>query len=596
MIITKAGRVHLQQHLKAVVILSLWGMWLGQNLVRALVSVVGSSLLPAPLCFPCTSHSRQHLSLHSFASSFFPETSMILNPNDAVPPNFASDAFIEDCQWLIDHGLTEDLATATLSDLWTIQNNKDRATWAIHQEEIAQADHETQVHTEALTAEKLHLQEEEESLLLWEEHKKNKAKFAPIPDHPASSQPIILPSQLALQKLKNHQFCELWFFTNEGLEEAKKSGSYASDDSSLSLLQTPDGHHAFVPSISAHDKADIIQNEDLSYFQFGTAAFYILSSMRACGWDESHITMHLKFFAAIDTYPYCHSTRDIHTWALIAYQATQRQYWHATIGSVDAFDLSYIVYSQLKTTLNDIVLCDQISELNITRTVCNVSPLNPFYLCSPYVFFFVHAIWAQFFLHVSSPSMFPLLGFIIFHCSHLRSPTFCSHLQNNTQLLGLITRFQNSATLAPSSASSSLTSVPALRHPHLSGRSTSYSPYPTSGSTPRPPRSFRNSSSYPSQSSSNTPACPVCLFHTRHDIVHCNAKHTWDDKFPTYSSCIGSAIIVKETGKQLCRCWQRLESCQMSHDTKHLCSGCGSLNHGVQTCPCAQKLCTHNSL
>ena len=49
---------------------------------------------------------------------------------------------------------------------------------------------------------------------------KNKAKFAPIPKVPVPSDPIILPSQVAIQKIHKHKFCELWYFTNAGLDVA----------------------------------------------------------------------------------------------------------------------------------------------------------------------------------------------------------------------------------------------------------------------------------------------------------------------------------------------------------------------------------------
>ncbi|KAG1719773.1 uncharacterized protein EDB91DRAFT_1065331, partial [Suillus paluster] len=83
--------------------------------------------------------------------------------------------------------------------------------------------------------------------------------------------------------------------------------------------------------------------------------------------------------------------------------------------------------------------------------------------------------------------------------------------------------------------------------------------------------------------------CAVCLGCNPHRTVECSASRTWDNLFDIFSECIKKALWTKD-GHQLCTAWQCEESCDSTyHSHKHLCSGCGSSEHGAQRCTCAQK-------
>jgi hypothetical protein len=189
------------------------------------------------------------------------------NPNQAVPPDYATNEFVAEREPLIDAGLTEQQASDALRNLWTVRNNRDKAVWQWRQEEAAEADEAERERQELLRQQ----QEDEDALVLKEEWKKNKAKFVPIPNRPITSELLVLPSLVAVRKLKNHQFCELWYFTNAGLDEAERSVSFAIDDNSLSIVPAADGSHSFVPSAFARDKSDVVHNESLTFEQFGQA-------------------------------------------------------------------------------------------------------------------------------------------------------------------------------------------------------------------------------------------------------------------------------------------------------------------------------------
>ncbi|KAF8837955.1 hypothetical protein BDN67DRAFT_862173, partial [Paxillus ammoniavirescens] len=82
--------------------------------------------------------------------------------------------------------------------------------------------------------------------------------------------------------------------------------------------------------------------------------------------------------------------------------------------------------------------------------------------------------------------------------------------------------------------------------------------------------------------------CSVCLGRFSHNVIYCNATHTWDKAHPMFAERHRTALYAKD-GRLLCCKWQKDEGCNEKHDAKHICSGCGSATHGAQHCPRAQK-------
>jgi hypothetical protein len=199
-------------------------------------------------------------SLYFFIARFLPRSQSMVNPNNAVLPDYATPAFAEDRQPFLDAGLLEQQAVELLSQQWIITNNRDKEAWARREEEeiIAAAEEEERADQNRRQ------QEEEEAQILKEERKKNKAKFAAIPKVPVPSEPIILSSQVAIRKIQQHKFCELWYFTNEGLDVADTSLSYTIDDDTLSFVPSTDGTPTLVPTSSACDRSNVTQDEKMA--------------------------------------------------------------------------------------------------------------------------------------------------------------------------------------------------------------------------------------------------------------------------------------------------------------------------------------------
>jgi len=260
------------------------------------------------------------------------------DPNLAVRPDFTSDEHQEACQQLIIEGLTDEQAARTLSSLWTISNNAAKAEWADRLER------ETAERLRAEEAEEQRRQtlRDEEEAARQEERKKNQNKYAPIRRAAVPSDPVILPSQYATRKLKAGEFCELFYFTNRGLDDASKS-SMTTNPEALVMMPAADGLHTFVPAGAVRDSKTVVtKDENLSWEEFNEAAPRMISAMRVHDWPQDRVDMFIAFWSALQTHRWRHAPDPLKQRALLLYQAQQRRRWHLHAGSADSWSLETI--------------------------------------------------------------------------------------------------------------------------------------------------------------------------------------------------------------------------------------------------------------
>ncbi|KAI6106001.1 hypothetical protein EDD16DRAFT_1442528, partial [Pisolithus croceorrhizus] len=163
-----------------------------------------------------------------------------------------------------------------------------------------------------------HLQDEEEARIA-EECKKNKAKYAPIPDFEVPSGPVNIPALYATHKLKKGEYCKLYFFTNVSLAEAESFNTSINNEA-LTLLKADNGQHIWVPASNSRDKSAIIKDEDLTWEQFGKAAVCLMNAMREHDWQKDRVDMHVKFWTVLEEHPWCRSPHNHLKCTLLLYQ------------------------------------------------------------------------------------------------------------------------------------------------------------------------------------------------------------------------------------------------------------------------------------
>ncbi|KAI6130877.1 hypothetical protein EDD17DRAFT_1433712, partial [Pisolithus thermaeus] len=179
---------------------------------------------------------------------------------------------------LTNNAVDDEQASRILGTLWDIQKAKDIQRWNVCRDEDAQMALDlAEQAAEELAQCQHHLQDEEEARIA-EECKKNKAKYAPIPDFEVPSGPVNIPALYATHKLKKGEYCKLYFFTNVSLAEAESFNTSINNEA-LTLLKADNGQHIWVPASNSRDKSAIIKDEDLTWEQFGKAAVCLMNAM-----------------------------------------------------------------------------------------------------------------------------------------------------------------------------------------------------------------------------------------------------------------------------------------------------------------------------
>ncbi|KAI6045497.1 hypothetical protein EDC04DRAFT_2888948 [Pisolithus marmoratus] len=163
-----------------------------------------------------------------------------------TPPDFTSKRFCHARVQIIINGGDHDTTAEQLALIWTLNIDLEKQEWDcwIQQQQLEAAEQERhEEEWERLQQEK----EREREAALQEERKKYQHKHTPIPqDAIISSDPITIPSPIAVCKLHKGDFIKLYYFTNKGLCSAKLSTCSTNDDA-LALLQMGDGLHSFIP-------------------------------------------------------------------------------------------------------------------------------------------------------------------------------------------------------------------------------------------------------------------------------------------------------------------------------------------------------------
>ncbi|KAG0703489.1 hypothetical protein DFH29DRAFT_1042466 [Suillus ampliporus] len=212
---------------------------------------------------------------------------MLDNPNEAVLPDFTTGEHREERARLLADGVAnEDLAAHLLAALWTMSNNAAKAAWAEQAERAARVAEDTQHLADEQEQERQAALEEEQEAARKEEHKKNKAKFVPVATAKVPTVPVVIPLHYAVRKLKAGDYCELYYFTNKGLREARKN-LVSSEPQGMILMSTEDGQQMWINADKTRNtKSVITKDENLSWEQFNKAAPRMINAMKQHEWPK----------------------------------------------------------------------------------------------------------------------------------------------------------------------------------------------------------------------------------------------------------------------------------------------------------------------
>ncbi|KAF8897646.1 hypothetical protein BD779DRAFT_1388447, partial [Infundibulicybe gibba] len=268
---------------------------------------------------------------------------IVHDPTQDICPDYLSDAYLAvRTAFAAAQGFTPEAVAATLTTAWEAAHLTQVTAWEAQYLADHEAENERQAEEDENTR-RIALQEAREEAAEKRTREKKKPKLAPFADDVAVPDEVQLrPSQFALHKLELYEYVELWYFTQEGCLEARKSQRAAANEAYGITTLGPDELMALKPVASFKGSTKAIPDQDLTWRQMSTAKNCLLASMAKVGWPERYLLSLALFFHHLDCSPW--RVRMNGDQILLRYQARVRQDWHEALRSADgdAFNISLL--------------------------------------------------------------------------------------------------------------------------------------------------------------------------------------------------------------------------------------------------------------
>ncbi|KIJ28217.1 hypothetical protein M422DRAFT_126628, partial [Sphaerobolus stellatus SS14] len=192
-------------------------------------------------------------------------------------PDFASQEYGEARATFMDETITEVQAAQILRRAWLANQMAESRRWNRIMEE--EAVEEEIANTKRIEeAARIRLQEEaDREEAKREDRKKNPSKYVPIPNRPPPTLRSEIVAPYAQRRMDKGLYCEMYYFTAEGLDAAKKVGAYADE----SMVPVTDGAGAmtWIPAIAKRDPGSFKEDQDLTWEEFSGAIPRMLLAM-----------------------------------------------------------------------------------------------------------------------------------------------------------------------------------------------------------------------------------------------------------------------------------------------------------------------------
>ncbi|KAG6811729.1 hypothetical protein H0H92_006081 [Tricholoma furcatifolium] len=272
------------------------------------------------------------------------------NPYLEVCPDFAHDDWQMTREALMVIGMSEEDTITSLGDTWRVQNAKRRVAWDNRQgagpgdgdgnnrDQVRLDPQRQQAAPPAAPddqgaraapprpdsrhdTETLDLDRKDDG-----EAKERKMKIVDPNLRIASQLPLKI-SEYAKRKIEAYQYCELWYFTQEGSAEASREKAPAAEEA-FSLSSRIGDELALRPTAAVQASRSAIPDSALTWDQFTYANKKYLAHTIAAGWPKPNTSDLARFFAELETSPYL--DRGNGKRIILTYQAEARKHWMDT--------------------------------------------------------------------------------------------------------------------------------------------------------------------------------------------------------------------------------------------------------------------------
>ena len=253
------------------------------------------------------------------------------DPQARVAPDFASEAYAQPRQRLVERGMTEEEATQFLLENWQTARDADTQRW--------------------LDAHPDQPQGEEDNI----------PELAIIPDTVVPDFLAPKPATSILRKLAAMEYVGLYYFTVEGCREAQLLPT-SLDEDMLSLAKTGDGI-VFKPTAVIKATRNALRDDQLTWKQVSIAKTGLMTYIQKYGWPGGLISSLGRFFTALELHDFHH--RPYGEAALIQYQAAVREQWHEELRvNKQAFDIGNINDTLLNSYYGQVLNRTQLESVN----------------------------------------------------------------------------------------------------------------------------------------------------------------------------------------------------------------------------------------
>jgi len=174
------------------------------------------------------------------------------------------------------------------------------------------------------------------------------------------------PSSYALRKLKDFEYVELYYFTQEGCVDALENQHTMSEDTFGITKQDDMVQLRSISSIKA--SKNVVQDAELSWRQMSMGKTTLLANLPNANWPAKHVNALTEFFLQLEMHPV--RNRPHGEKILILYQARARREWHDKLKLKQAFNVALINNGLLRSIsdeVSDHIRSVEVKELKALR-------------------------------------------------------------------------------------------------------------------------------------------------------------------------------------------------------------------------------------
>ncbi|KAG1824530.1 uncharacterized protein BJ212DRAFT_1475838 [Suillus subaureus] len=260
-----------------------------------------------------------------------------------VCPDFTSDQHHASHTPFVSTTVTNAQAAESLKVVWVATNDDLCVQWQqqVVEDEHLRAEQEHLAGEESLCLQQAHQLEEETACL--DERKKNKFKHTEIlmQPRPDTNEDEAFVSDFALWKIDKGQFVELYYWTNDSLDETLAPQNTQDDEGLIPSEQN--GATVWLSTAASKPSKHVVPDQLLLPANFAQAIPRIVADLEKHDWPEQCILMLARFWGAIMTHRYWNSNDKITQQVLMVYQEEQCRSWHNAVAlGTGAWDLSII--------------------------------------------------------------------------------------------------------------------------------------------------------------------------------------------------------------------------------------------------------------